>query len=85
MEVGGSQTSGALEGSTMNSVGGNRKLLAWFPSLVLNSFRYTDNDEEPMQTTPRRRSSRVAKAQDTSKDVANCFGFDDDDDDDDDK
>ena len=37
-----------------------------------------------MQATPRvRRTSQVAKAQDTSKDVANCFGFDDDDDDDD--
>ena len=38
-----------------------------------------------MQATPRvRRSSQVAKAQDTSKDVANCFGFDDDEDDEED-
>jgi hypothetical protein len=39
-----------------------------------------------MQATPRvRRSSQVAKAQDTSKDVANCFGFDDDEDDEEDE
>lgn len=50
-----------------------------FSSLILK-----DEIEDSMQATPRvRRSSQVAKAQDTSKDVANCFGFDDDDDDDD--
>lgn len=32
-----------------------------------------------------RRASRMARVQDTSKDVANCFGFDDEDDDDDDE
>lgn len=42
----------------------------------------TDDAEDSLPTAPRvRRSARVAKAaaQDTSKDVANCFGFDDDD------
>jgi len=38
--------------------------------------------EDSLQATPRlRRTSRVAKAEDTSKDVANCFGFDEDEDD----
>lgn len=44
-----------------------------------------DDAEETMPNTPRRRSSRVAKAQDTSKDVANCFGFDEEEDDDEDE
>nr|CAH0102636.1 unnamed protein product [Daphnia galeata] len=44
-----------------------------------------DEIEDSMQATPRvRRSSQVAKAQDTSKDVANCFGFDDEEDDEED-
>ncbi len=41
-----------------------------------------DDAEDSLPAAPRvRRSARVAKAaaQDTSKDVANCFGFDDDD------
>jgi hypothetical protein len=47
---------------------------------------YLDDVEDSIQTAPRvRRSARVAKAQDTSKDVANCFGFDDDDDEDEDE
>lgn len=47
-------------------------------------FTLLDLDDS-MQTAPRlRRSSRMARVQDTSKDVANCFGFDEDEDDDDD-
>jgi hypothetical protein len=49
------------------------------------SLSFIDEIEDSMQATPRvRRSSQVAKAQDTSKDVANCFGFDDDEDDEED-
>lgn len=52
---------------------------------MFDNFYYLDEIEDSMQATPRvRRSSQVAKAQDTSKDVANCFGFDDDDEEDED-
>jgi len=51
-----------------------------------NTLTSIDDLDDSMQTAPRlRRSSRMARVQDTSKDVANCFGFDEDEDDDDDK
>lgn len=41
--------------------------------------------DESIQTATRQpRSSRMARVQDTSKDMANCFGFDDEEDDDED-
>ena len=56
-----------------------------FAKLLKTWFYFKDEIEDSMQATPRvRRSSQVAKAQDTSKDVANCFGFDDDEDDEED-
>ena len=60
------------------------KFLLWITANLFNgNFWILDEElEDSLQATPRlRRTSRVAKAEDTSKDVANCFGFDEDEDD----
>jgi hypothetical protein len=95
MEVeGGADMEGSMmegDGNTMTSLEGIVLLFSFisidFFVLINNMFTsYLDDVEDSIQTAPRvRRSARVAKAQDTSKDVANCFGFDDDDDEDEDE
>ena len=61
------------------------KFLLWITANLFNgNFWILDEElEDSLQATPRRfrRTSRVAKAEDTSKDVTNCFGFDEDEDD----
>lgn len=50
-----------------------------------NTLTSIDDMDESIQTATRQpRSSRMARVQDTSKDMANCFGFDDEEDDDED-
>lgn len=99
MEVeGGPEMDGAMmdgEGNNMASLDG-KICLSPRPELCVRGSSFAccfcpaDEIDDAMPAAPRvRRSARVAKAaQDTSKDVANCFGFDDDeefDEDEDDK